>query len=183
MRFGLIVAMGHIVWGDKCPDLCAKLEDCAKDAHGSYCKDNSECFGLFYTDDTKTNLCFAPTNLDCFVCFLLRVSPIIYLDLLPGSMSNRGMSDRHIQYKSYLVCGRNYVFCYSLYYCKMRFLQWMYFTIANSHTCEDLCDRVERCANSPKAQYSYCKEWQEPKVCFGLYWRTSEFEEICYVVL
>ena len=68
MRFAMFVGLAtHSAWADKCPDLCSQVENCASDKHGSYCKETNECFGLFFTDETKTKICFEPTNIDCTV--------------------------------------------------------------------------------------------------------------------
>ena len=49
---------------DSCEDLCKKVDECAQCPmnHGSYCKSwetPNVCFGLYYTDETKTSMCFA----------------------------------------------------------------------------------------------------------------------------
>ena len=53
-----------------CQELCESLDSCAKDphAHGSYCKNWSTpqtCFGLFYTDDSLSTMCFQPNDSSC----------------------------------------------------------------------------------------------------------------------
>ena len=35
--------------------------------------------------------------------------------------------------------------------------------------CENLCSNVTSCAQDPNAHGSYCKFWQDPPVCFGMY--------------
>ena len=51
---------------------------------------------------------------------------------------------------------------------------------AMAHDCQDLCDELDSCAFSPKAQGSYCKDWQEIHVCFGLYFTDETLTDICY---
>lgn len=48
------------------------------------------------------------------------------------------------------------------------------------HTCEDVCAEVESCVTSKKAQNSYCKYWQNPPVCFGLYFTDATYSKVCY---
>jgi len=35
--------------------------------------------------------------------------------------------------------------------------------------CQELCKEVGTCSHDPHAHGSYCKSWQDPPVCFGLY--------------
>ncbi|KAF4714236.1 hypothetical protein FOZ62_005445, partial [Perkinsus olseni] len=37
--------------------------------------------------------------------------------------------------------------------------------------CSIVCSETEACANDPQSHGSYCKYWQSPSVCFGLYVR------------
>ena len=63
----------------------------------------------------------------------------------------------------------------------MRFFRPLFLSgLASAHTCEDMCAEVESCATSIHAQGSYCKDWQNPKVCFGLYYTDDTFSTICY---
>jgi hypothetical protein len=36
-------------------------------------------------------------------------------------------------------------------------------------TCQSYCDGLPECAQDPHYHGSYCKSWQTPQVCFGLY--------------
>jgi hypothetical protein len=36
-------------------------------------------------------------------------------------------------------------------------------------TCQSYCDALPECAQDPHYHGSYCKSWQTPQVCFGLY--------------
>ncbi|EEQ99075.1 Carbonic anhydrase, putative [Perkinsus marinus ATCC 50983] len=46
-----------------CQRICDNLMSCAHSKHGSYCKSNGVCFGLYHKDDSY---CFQPTDLtDC----------------------------------------------------------------------------------------------------------------------
>ena len=42
-------------------------------------------------------------------------------------------------------------------------------------SCQDLCNSVASCAQDPRSHGSYCKSWQNPPVCFGLYTQSSGF--------
>ena len=108
------------VSASSCQTLCSSLDECANDphAHGSYCKTWNEpnvCFGLYYTDETRTSLCFQPNNSACPERFPVEC---------PAPVAPR---------------------------------------------CEEICQSVETCRNDPHAHGSYCKTWQTPNVCFGLY--------------
>lgn len=45
-------------------------------------------------------------------------------------------------------------------------------------TCQQKCDSVLECSNDPHSHGSYCKSWQGPAVCFGLYYR--ENGDMCF---
>ena len=46
--------------------------------------------------------------------------------------------------------------------------------------CSDLCDKHDSCLNDPHGHRSYCKSWQNPKVCFGFYWSDPSKKSVCY---
>ena len=52
---------------DICQEHCVNTPSCINEEHehGSYCKswqDPSVCFGLYWTDETKTTMCFEPSE-------------------------------------------------------------------------------------------------------------------------
>jgi hypothetical protein len=56
--------------GKSCQSYCHDLAECKQDPHhhGSYCKSWQKpdvCFGLYWTDETETSMCFYPNNKDC----------------------------------------------------------------------------------------------------------------------
>lgn len=54
------------------------------------------------------------------------------------------------------------------------------FIRAHGTSCEAFCDDVPECRNDPQAQGSYCKSWQNPEVCFGLYWTDERHTDMCF---
>ena len=46
--------------------------------------------------------------------------------------------------------------------------------------CERVCNEVETCRNEPHRHSSYCKTWQRPPVCFGLYWTDTLRSSVCF---
>ena len=64
LRSTLIVGFTHVVMSDKCMEICAQLTDCANSTQASYCKDNGECFGLFFNGESKQTMCFQG-NAEC----------------------------------------------------------------------------------------------------------------------
>jgi hypothetical protein len=51
-----------------CKSMCKSLDECKGDKHSSYCKSwltKPHCFGLYYTDEAETEMCFRPNNRDC----------------------------------------------------------------------------------------------------------------------
>jgi hypothetical protein len=134
MMIGL-AGLGSIrnVWGTSCENLCESLEECANDPHehGSYCKSwetPKTCFGLYWRDEGKTEMCFEPNSEDC-----------------PESIP---------------------VECPSV--------------VPPVNVCEVTCASTEGCLNDPHAHGSYCKKWQDPPVCFGLYYMDSSRTETCF---
>ena len=67
-RLAVFVKVAHIVRADTCADLCNDVADCANDMHGSYCKESNECFGLYWSNDENTTMCYAPADTECNVC-------------------------------------------------------------------------------------------------------------------
>lgn len=64
-------------------------------------------------------------------------------------------------------------------------LSWLvYLTIVSARlTCEDVCDLTETCTSNPHAHGTYCKTWQRPSVCFGMYVKPIArfpFISVCY---
>jgi hypothetical protein len=123
MRFLRLISASSFlasVSASTCQALCTSLSECATDpySHGSYCKtwqDPQVCFGLYWTDETQTTMCFQPNNVDC-------------REDLP------------------VACPTPV-----------------------APTCEEICQSVSACRNDPHGHGSFCKTWQEPQVCFGLY--------------
>lgn len=46
------------------------------------------------------------------------------------------------------------------------------------YDCQALCDSTDSCANDPSHHGSYCKLWQTPPTCFGLY--NKRPGEVCF---
>ena len=47
--------------------------------------------------------------------------------------------------------------------------------------CQNQCDKTPACLNQkPKAQGSYCKHWNNPPVCFGLYVKPTAPNKTCF---
>ena len=51
---------------------------------------------------------------------------------------------------------------------------------SSATTCQELCDNLESCKNDPRAHGSYCKTWNEPQTCFGLFFRDEERSTMCF---
>jgi hypothetical protein len=43
--------------------------------------------------------------------------------------------------------------------------------------CQEVCTSLASCSKG-----SYCKDWQSPSVCFGLYYRDASQADVCYVI-
>ena len=54
------------------------------------------------------------------------------------------------------------------------------FTHVFSHTCQEYCNDLPTCANDPQAHGSYCKSWQNPPVCFGIYYVDASRSTKCF---
>ena len=52
--------------------------------------------------------------------------------------------------------------------------------LSSSQSCQSLCDGVADCREDPHAHGSYCKTWQTPQVCFGLYWTDASESDMCF---
>ena len=46
--------------------------------------------------------------------------------------------------------------------------------------CVALCQATPDCQNDPHDHCSYCKHWQTPSVCFGLYWLDQNETTACF---
>jgi hypothetical protein len=62
-----VSGMYHVHAQDICQDHCANTTSCISEEHehGSYCKtwqDPPVCFGLYWTDDSQTTMCFQPAE-------------------------------------------------------------------------------------------------------------------------
>ena len=44
--------------------------------------------------------------------------------------------------------------------------------------CESMCSSLDTCSSDKHS--SYCKSWQSPSVCFGLYWRDDSKSSLCF---
>jgi hypothetical protein len=58
------------VRGDECTDICRSLEECRTDprGRGSFCKTDKNpqvCFGLYYKNSAKTEICYQPNSSSC----------------------------------------------------------------------------------------------------------------------
>ena len=51
---------------------------------------------------------------------------------------------------------------------------------SSATTCQELCENLDLCANDPQAHGSYCKTWNTPATCFGLFYRDDTLSEICF---
>ena len=65
-----------------CQAICNTVETCFNDpqAHGSYCKSwqsESVCFGLYYTDASRTSVCFHPNDPSCPQEFPVRCNGLL----------------------------------------------------------------------------------------------------------
>lgn len=135
MRFVLgsaLVALFHSsgASAETCESYCDSVEECRNDphAHGSYCKidhNPQTCFGLYWTDEAQTSMCFEPNSADC-----------------PSA--------------------------------------WPVSCPAVEDNCQAICDGNASCATDPHAHGSYCKSWQNPQVCFGLYFTDDSRTATCF---
>ena len=46
--------------------------------------------------------------------------------------------------------------------------------------CSQLCESLPSCVNDPQMHSSYCKNWQDPPVCFGMYWTDDSKTSACF---
>jgi hypothetical protein len=49
-----------------------------------------------------------------------------------------------------------------------------------AETCQALCNGLPDCREDPHAHGSYCKTWNKPEVCFGLYWTDASETQMCF---
>ena len=116
--------------GTTCQALCDHVSECENDPHaqGSYCKswqNPQVCFGLFWTDDLRTDMCFFPNDETC---------------------------PQDIPVECPVATDR----------------------------CTELCDATPGCTLDPHQHGSYCKSWQNPQVCFGLYYTDMDMTSTCF---
>jgi hypothetical protein len=52
--------------------------------------------------------------------------------------------------------------------------------VVSAETCQTLCDSVDGCRDDPHEHGSYCKTWENPRVCFGLYWADEAQTQMCF---
>ena len=46
--------------------------------------------------------------------------------------------------------------------------------------CQGFCNNVVSCITEEHEHGSYCKSWQDPPVCFGLYWTDESQTAMCF---
>ena len=46
--------------------------------------------------------------------------------------------------------------------------------------CQEHCVNTASCLNEEHEHGSYCKSWQNPPVCFGLYWTDESQTTMCF---
>jgi len=51
---------------------------------------------------------------------------------------------------------------------------------AIAETCQSFCDRLDGCKAGDHTYGSYCKSYQDPEVCFGLYWLDETETAMCF---
>ena len=142
-----------------CEALCAETTSCLEDPqhHSSYCKywqTPAVCFGLYYRRDGS--VCFQPNDPGCpeskpVVCEV--DDDLVKLRLLAAN-SAKLVGDEETTTEEPTT------------------------TVVTTTTtprpvtdCEALCAETTSCLEDPHHHSSYCKTWQSPKVCFGLYYR------------
>jgi hypothetical protein len=134
MRFVFATAFAALfnhAQADSCQAYCNDLADCRDDPdeQGSYCKtwqDPDVCFGLYWTDDSETTMCYQPNS------------------------SAPCPEDRPVRCPAVV------------------------------DNCQDVCNNTPGCINDPHAHGSYCKDWQDPQVCFGLYYTDASRTATCF---
>ena len=60
-----------------CALICSQTSSCVSDPnnHGSFCKENAVCFGLYWTNSTQSSACYAPTDPNCPTTFPISCTP------------------------------------------------------------------------------------------------------------
>lgn len=51
---------------------------------------------------------------------------------------------------------------------------------SGTHSCVEVCKKTKGCFPTRGGSLSYCKTWQTPQVCFGLYYTDSSFTSTCF---
>ncbi len=54
------------------------------------------------------------------------------------------------------------------------------FATTSGTTCQGLCDSLETCAKDPTARGSYCKTWNTPHTCSGLFYKDDSLSTMCF---
>lgn len=121
MRFLLHFIVLKTLYGHEeatCQDICNHVGECITDPHefGSYCKDTQNpkvCFGLYFTDASRTSICFQPNNGKCPESFPVPCPGDPCQDICDGLEECR--MDPH-EFGSYCKKGQNPSVCFGLYY-------------------------------------------------------------------
>ena len=51
----------------------------------------------------------------------------------------------------------------------------------SADVCQDLCVNTTSCISEDHEHGSYCKSWQSPPVCFGLYFTDASQTTMCFL--
>jgi hypothetical protein len=71
MKACIALIVSPFALADECSDFCNLRLDPTSCAHGSYCKNNFDCHGLFWTDETHAQLCVLGVTANCRTDFLV----------------------------------------------------------------------------------------------------------------
>lgn len=68
----VILLLSPVVFADECSDFCNLRLDISSCSRGSYCKNNFDCHGLFWTDESRSQICVLGITPDCRSDFVVE---------------------------------------------------------------------------------------------------------------
>ena len=152
-----IITLGaSLLYADDCSELCEVTGACREDPHnhGSYCKRSQSppvCFGFYWTNESKSNICYEP-NGGSTLC------PSSYPIGCDEAFTTPTTTTTISSAVSVVTTPEP----------------------RGPRVCTKACMNTPGCMSNPHSHSTYCKTWQNPPVCFGLYWTSPSHTETCF---